>query len=310
MGKSRWDDKAWESYSLKKIKSTTTVEEIYTARSITNELDPKGITIRESCDSESNPESTPLIVALDVTGSMGNISNSMAREGLKTLATEIYSRKPITDPHIMFMGIGDVEMGDKAPLQVTQFEADIRIAEQLAKIYLENGGGGNNYESYALAWFFAAQHTRIDSMEKRGKKGFLFTIGDELPTPYLRARDIERVMGYKPQFEKISAKELYTMASKQYEVFHIVVEEGNGCTYMGTDKVVDAWSEIIGQHVIRLSDYTKMAEVIVSTLQIMRGDSTLDEVVSSWDGSTGVVVSKAIKDLSSSVQTTGGVVKF
>jgi len=310
MGASRWDDKAWDTYSTKNIKNTTRVEEIYTSKHMDPELDPKGITLRESCNSDVNPQSTPLIVALDVTGSMSGISDSMAREGLKTLATEIYSRKPITDPHIMFMGIGDAEMGDRAPLQVTQFEADIRIAKQLAKIYLEGMGGGNGYESYALAWFFASQHTRIDSFEKRGKKGFLFTIGDELPTPYLRGCDIERVMGYKPEFDKISAQELYTMASKQYEVFHIVVEEGNGCRIMGADKVVKAWSEVVGQNVIRLSDYTKMAEVIVSTLQIINGDTTLEEVISSWDGSTSLVVSKAIKGLSSSLKTTNGFIKF
>lgn len=309
MGSARWDDKVWEAYSAKKIKNTTRVDEIYKSKMMNIELDPKGVAIRESCDCDVNPESTPVIVALDVTGSMGRISDSMAREGLKTLATEIYNRKPITDPHIMFMGIGDVEMGDRAPLQVTQFEADIRIAEQLAKIYLENGGGGNRYESYALAWFFAANHTRIDSFEKRGKKGFLFTIGDELPTPYLRGCDIERVMGYKPQFDKISALELYTMASKQYEVFHIVVEQGNGCQSMGADKVIEAWREVIGQNVIRLSDYTKMAQVIVSTLQLMSGDMAAEEIVSSWDGTTGLVVLKAIKDLSS-VKTNGGVVKF
>lgn len=309
MGSARWDDKVWEAYSAKKIKNTTRVDEIYKSKMMNVELDPKGVAIRESCDSEVNPASTPVIVALDVTGSMGRISDSMAREGLKTLATQIYARKPITDPHIMFMGIGDVEMGDRAPLQVTQFEADIRIAEQLAKIYLENGGGGNKYESYALAWYFVANHTRIDSFEKRGKKGFLFTIGDELPTPYLRGCDIERVMGYKPQFDKISALELYTMASKQYDVFHIVVEQGNGCQSMGADKVVEAWREVIGQNVIRLSDYTKMAQVIVSTLQLMSGDIAAEEIVSSWDGSTGIVVLKAIKDLSS-VKTTGGVVRF
>ena len=37
---------------------------------------------------------------------------------------------PVADPHMMIMGVGDAWC-DRAPLQVTQFEPDIRIAEQL-----------------------------------------------------------------------------------------------------------------------------------------------------------------------------------
>ncbi|MCX7920726.1 MAG: hypothetical protein N3B21_01690 [Clostridia bacterium] len=309
MGSGRWSTTDWAAYSKKNISSKSRVDDIYTSRSLAPELNPYGVKIRESCDSSDNPQSTALVVALDVTGSMGMVLDAMAREGLQTLATEVYNRKPISDPHIMFMGIGDVEAGDRAPLQVTQFEADIRIAEQLTKIYLERGGGGNSYESYALAWYFAAMHTRIDCFEKRGKKGFLFTIGDEQPTPYLRASDIERVLGYRPQSDRVSSRELLNMAARQYEVFHLIVEEGSHFRCCG-DKVVDEWTELLGQRAIRLSDHTKMSEVIVSTIQVVAG-ADVNKVISSWDGTTGLVVAKAIGSLSNSVKKAiGGIVRF
>lgn len=308
MGSGRWTDKDWDVYASVHVRSKASVDDIYTSKSLAPELDPRGVNIRESCDSIDNPQSTALVVALDVTGSMGMVLDSMARDGLKTLATEVYNRKPISDPHIMFMGIGDAEAGDRAPLQVTQFEADIRIAEQLTKIYLERGGGGNHYESYTLAWYFAAMHTRIDCFEKRNKKGLLFTIGDEMPTPYLRAVDIERVCGYRPQFDKIYAQELLTMVSRQYDVFHIMVEEGSYFRSNG-DVVVNAWTKLLGQRAIRLSDHTKMSEVIVSALQVMGGEDARS-VISSWDGSTGIVVAKAIQDLAGSKPMPGGVVRF
>ncbi len=309
IGSGRWTPKDWESYSTTYVSSKATVGDIYTSKAIVNELDPKGVTIRESCDSTDNPESNAIIIGLDVTGSMSRVLEAMARQGLSNLATEIYTRKPIKDPHIMFMGIGDVEAGDKSPLQITQFEADIRIAEQLTKLYLEGGGGGNSYESYALAWLFAGMHTRIDCFEKRNKKGFLFTIGDEEPTPYLKSTDIEKVLGYKPQQDRYTAKELLTLASRQYDVYHLIVEEGSHMSGCCAESVIKAWRDLLGQKAILLSDHTKMGEVITSILQMCAGVEK-ESIIKSWDGSTSLVVSKALDSLTSVDNTTGSVVSF
>ncbi len=270
------------------------------------DLDPHGVTVRESRDSVDNPKSNAIIVALDVTGSMGMIADVIARKGLNTLLEEIYNRKPVTDPHVMLMGIGDVEMHDKAPLQVTQFEADIRLAEHLANIYLEHGGGGNSYESYALVWYFASMFTSIDCWEKRKKKGYLFTVGDEEPTPYLKKEDILTVMGTMPQAD-LKMDDLLMMASRQYDVFHIMIEEGSHMRYDKT-KVVSKWTNLLGQRAISLSDHTKLAEVIVSTIQLNEGVDK-DKVVASWDGSTSVVVADAMRSLDA-VKLTSEVVIF
>ena len=308
MGAGRWTDRDWEMYAASHIRNKATVDDIYTSRSLSPELDPKDVRVRESCDSTDNPQSTALIVALDVTGSMGSVLDAMAREGLKTLASGVYERKPVPDPHIMFMGIGDVEAGDRAPLQITQFEADIRIAEQLTKIYLERGGGGNHYESYALAWYFAAMHTRIDCFDKRGKKGILFTVGDEQPTQYLMASDIERVMGYRPQFDRIGTQELLTMVSRRYDVFHLMVEQGSYFRSHG-DIVTKGWTNLLGERAIRLSDYSRMGEVILSALQILGGENP-HTVISSWDASTALVVANAVRSLKRASSGVGGLFRF
>jgi hypothetical protein len=73
MGFGRWRDSDWDRYATKNIRSKATVDAIYSSRSLAPELDPKGIKVRESCDSADNPNSSPLIVALDVTGSMGYV---------------------------------------------------------------------------------------------------------------------------------------------------------------------------------------------------------------------------------------------
>jgi hypothetical protein len=91
-------------------------------------LNPAKIKMRESRDSDDNLPSTPIIVGIDVTGSMGVLAETLVKRGLKPLFEEILDRKPVTDPHVMAMAIGDAWC-DRAPLQVTQFEADISVAE-------------------------------------------------------------------------------------------------------------------------------------------------------------------------------------
>ena len=61
-------------------------------------------------------------------------------------------------PQIMFGAIGDATC-DRAPLQVGQFESDNRMDDDLSRILLEGGGGGQKTESYELALYFMARHT-------------------------------------------------------------------------------------------------------------------------------------------------------
>lgn len=290
MGGGTFDRSAYATFSASTRGKAT--EEVYTSRAIHKSLDPKGITVRESRDSTDNPYSTPLIVALDVTGSMGMIADVIAREGLGTLFTSILDRKPITNPHVMFMGIGDAYY-DRAPLQVSQFEADKRIIEQLVNIWLEKGGGGNCFESYNLAWYFAAFHTVHDSMEKRGKRGYLFTVGDEEVPKDLTAAQIKAITGADMQ-GNLSTKDLLEMAQRSYDCFHIIIEEGDHARHH-LHRVVDGWTGLMGQRVIRLADHRRLAETIVSAIEVAEGRDAKDSAAG-W-GAGSAVVLKAVQQL-------------
>lgn len=290
MGSGKFDAGAYRAFSNSTVGKST--DEIYTSRTIHKNLNPLGVKVRESRDSDDNPNSTPLIVGIDVTGSMGMIADVLAREGLGTLFTGVLDRQPITDPHVMFMAIGDANY-DSAPLQVSQFEADKRIIEQLTQIYIEHGGGGNNFESYNLPWYFAALHTVHDSMEKRGKRGYLFTVGDEeVPAP-LTKEQIKKFIGDDVETE-FSTKDLLQMAQRTYDVFHIIIEEGSHAR-SHLDRVVSGWTDLLGQHVIRLPDHKRLAETIVSAIEVVEGgDATVS--AKGW-GSGASIVHAAIKDL-------------
>lgn len=296
MGTGGYSRKDWDTFSTSRgyHKASTTAKDIYRQSSIHEELDPRKFDYRESVDSEDNPNSTPIIVGLDVTGSMMPVLEAMAKKGMKTICEGIYERKPVTDPHICALGIGDVEC-DRAPLQATQFEADVRIFKHLEKIWLESGGGGNSHESYILAWYFAAYRTMVDSITKRGVKGSIFTMGDEEITPVIQKHHFERFLN-DHQMRDITAQEMYDIVYPQWNIFHLIIKEGSHARY-NYDHVYKSWVDVIGaQHVLPLDDHTKAGEVIVSTLELLSGKS-LDNTAGSWDGSTGIIVKNALKDL-------------
>ena len=304
MGTARWNPADWSAYAASTAGRAT--DAVFAARGIDQDLNPFGVALRESRDSDLNPASTAIIVGLDVTGSMGMIADALARQGLGTMVEEILARKPVSDPHILCMGIGDV-LCDQAPLQVTQFEADIRIARQLERLWLEKGGGGNSCESYTLPWYFAALHTAIDCFEKRGKKGYLFTVGDEEPPLDLPGTAITRFLGDPPQRD-FKSRELLTLVSRMYHVFHVIVEEGSHARH-DPRGVRDRWTELLGQRVIGLSDHTKLAEVIVSAIEVNEGRDR-NQVVKSWSQQTALVVQRAVGALAASRNPTAGVVRF
>jgi len=251
-----------------------TSAEIFTNRQINNAMSPHGIMVRESRDSAEHPNSLAIILALDVTGSMGSVPHYLVKEGLPHIMDTII-QSGIPDPQLLFLGIGDHEC-DKAPLQVGQFESSDELLDKwLTDLWLEGGGGGNAGESYHLAWYFAAQHTSIDCFEKRNKKGYLFTVGDE---PVLRSvpqTALKSIMG-DGQFEHYTASQLYERASEKYHVFHIHVQEtASG----GRREVVDSWKQIVADHLILAPRREDVSLLISKKITEMEGHTSQGQVV-------------------------------
>lgn len=292
MGMSRFDAAAYSTYATATASMRHTD---YKAHTIKKDFDPKMITVRESVKSELNPHPTPVVVGLDVTGSMGAVVEA-CRKGLGTLFEEVIKRNPVSDPHVLAMAIGDMSY-DRSPVQATQFEADpVTIGKQIEDLYLERGGGNNNHESYLGPLYFALMRTTCDAF-KEGRKGYIFTVGDEEPQLKLSKEEIERWFGDQPK-QDYTAEELIAAVERNWNVFHIIVEEGS---YARTrpDATKEAWRKILGQRVIQLSDHTKMAEVIISTIEVTEGRSKAD-VAKSWSSGTDLVVAEAISGLPTS----------
>ena len=119
---------------------TLSPTEIFKSKSVNSAMNPNGVAIRESRDSTEHPNSLAIILALDVTGSMGSVPHFLVKQGLPSIMDGII-KSGINDPQLLFLGIGDHEC-DTAPLQVGQFESSDELLDKwLTDIYLESGGG-------------------------------------------------------------------------------------------------------------------------------------------------------------------------
>jgi len=232
MGWGSWTRDSYVNYSTTKGMSVSTDgmisgsysnQDMFKAKTIDSALDPKNV-IRECCDTEEHPNTIPVILALDVTGSMGQAAVEVAKK-LNVIMTKLYEK--ITDVEFLIMGIGDLAY-DNCPIQASQFESDIRIAEQLDKIYFEFGGGGNGYESYTAAWYFGSRHTKLDCLN-RGRKGIIITMGDEQLNPYLplrgRRSGLIEATGDNLQSD-VETNDLYNEASQKFNIYHLDVNHG------------------------------------------------------------------------------------
>ena len=261
MGGGRFSNDAYARLRKTKDYSNKSREEIFTSRHIDPEMDPTKAIVRESRDSEEHPETVSIIVALDVTGSMGFVPEHIVKEALPDLIGSLMEAG-IEDPQVLFLGIGDF-IYDSAPLQVGQFESSAELLDRwLTRVYLEGGGGGNNQEGYNLAHLFAARHTSIDCWEKRQQKGFLFTIGDEPVFPTIPAEIIKRYT-CTDEAETITTEAIIKEAQETYNVFHMHLEHNEWAKQI---RRKGNWKELLGDNYIEIPDYKTVAKRIAEVV--------------------------------------------
>ncbi|MEM7346165.1 MAG: hypothetical protein AAF485_18145 [Chloroflexota bacterium] len=129
----------------------------------------------------------PLIVAVDVTGSMASWPG------------EIFDRLPLLfntlsqyrqDLEICFVAIGDAGY-DNWPLQTTPFASGYDLEQLLAGIYGE-GGGGDAPESYGLFAHWVNTHVQVPNVTETP---FLIVFGDAPMHPTVPKDQISHFLG-------------------------------------------------------------------------------------------------------------------
>lgn len=278
-------------------------------RKASDALNPFGVTTREARDSEEHPNSTPIVVLFDVTGSMGTVPVTLQKR-LADLFDLLIRGGYVTDPQIMVGAIGD-DIYDVVPLQVGQFESDNRIDEQLREIYIEGGGGGDKREGYALAAHFLNTRAVTDSFDKRNHKGYVFLIGDEMNKVRLDAKSIRRFLGDETS-EDLNVKDIYAQLAAKWNVYYVLP---NLTAYYNDPEVEAHWRTLVGERFLKLEDPGAVCDLIALTIGMTEDSITLDEGLADLKeigAGTGAAVGKALAGLgaasgSSVVPGRGGV---
>ena len=219
----------------------------FESRSLKESLNPFQ-KIRECCNSDEHPDTVPVILALDVTGSMGKACKETA-SAISQIMGVLY--KKFKDIELMTMGIGDFEC-DTYPLQASQFESDVRVAKQMDEIYMEHGGGGNKYESYSAAWWFGLYRTKLDCFDKQGRKGIIITMGDEPLNPSLPKNNLISYLGKvednKQNSYLFDTKKLFEAASQKFDIFHIAIDDEEDCYDSYKDDIASSFGKVLGKN--------------------------------------------------------------
>ena len=281
MGGSSWSDAAYNDRAMLRSKKnepvfaySKKVESGQVAAKVHKSLDPKGLKVRESRDSDVHPESNAIIVALDVTGSMAKVVGEIHAK-LPSLMNLLTSKGYIKDPAILMSAVGDATC-DNFPLQVGQFESGIEIEDDITNVILEGKGGGQNTESYELAAFVGARKTSIDCLEKRNKKGYFFFIGDELPYKAVKRSEVLEIFGEHIEAD-IPTDQIFKELKEKYNVFFILPEDASGGH---SPEVISRWGQLVGQeHVLKLPKASAVAELIATQVGLCEGTTDLKSAV-------------------------------
>lgn len=279
MGSGSFTTTSFKAYSTsrgrtvdaKGMVTSDSLQDFYTQTKIHKDLKPYKV-VRECCDSEEHPNTIPVIIGLDVTGSMGRACIKTA-QSLNTIITSLYDK--FDDIEFMIMGIGDLAY-DHAPIQASQFESDVRIAEHLDKVYMEHGGGGNGFESYTAAWYFGLHHTKLDCW-KRGKKGIIITMGDEPLNPYLPKYPLEKITGDNLEAD-VETKDLYELTKEKFDIYHIAIDDFDDCYQIYKSRVDKTFKDVLKEN-YKISTLDELPSIIVKCIEnSVNGYSTENSV--------------------------------
>lgn len=218
-------------------------------------LVPEEITTESTC---------PLVIASDVTGSMGEFPGVMFS---KLPYLELEAKEYLGDDlEICFAAVGDV-FSDKYPLQVRPFAKGTDLKVKLEELVIEGGGGSQYRESYDVAAMYFARNCKMPNAIKPlmifiGDEGLYDDFDKELGEKWART-GIEGRLRVEEVIHELKSKFTVYLVRKPYGS---VVRNRNEMSDLDL-KIQMQWERLLGEdHVCLLPEANRIVDVIFGIL--------------------------------------------
>lgn len=217
--------------------------------------------VPKSLETESK---SPLVIACDVTGSMGEWPKIIFNK-LPLLYGEIekaYFKGK--NPEISFAAIGDAYI-DSYPLQVQRFDSKKSLDDRLGALIIEGGGGGQVKESYELAALYYSRNVKMPNAERPmfifiGDEGVYDTIDSDQAEQWARSSIKER----------LTTKQVIDELMRKYSVYLVrkLYNTSSGDEMSDDDKEVQRqWRHLIGPNrIVILPEPGRIVDVILGII--------------------------------------------
>lgn len=306
MGGGSWSTATYTAATSSKISSGATFGYDRYARStgtyVPHEtLDPLKVASKgyiESRDSDEHPNSTPIVLGLDQTGSMGSVPR-VIQQKLKSLFELLLLRGYIEDPQIAISAYGDCYSDPiRTTVQFSNFESDNRIDDALDNLLLYGNGGGNRGETMSGIWYMMDKVVS-DAWEKRQKKGYAFIVADEISFDLL-PEHVKEFAGDDQPTAPLTVKELAAKIQEKWNVIILLIDNFAAKSQQ-SEKF---YSDLFGKkNVLVLQDADSVSETIALAIGVMEG--TLDIADAADDLKSTGSTDLAIRDSVNAVTNAG-----
>ncbi len=216
-------------------------------------------------DSVTTNSTSPLIVVVDETGSMGEWPKIMFSK-LPYLEHETKEYLG-DDAEFCFCAIGDAHNGETYPLQVRPFAKGLELEKRLKELIIEGNGGGQGTETYELAALYALKNIKMP----KAIKPIIIFIGDEKCYNVVSKDMAETYCNVKLE-KAMPTSDIFKALQDKMSVYFIQKSYGSGSGRSNNVSDDDRscfnhWKNLVGEdHIAVLPSADRVVDVIFGIL--------------------------------------------